>query len=372
MGMLLFSPWMTVKEPIQVGNLCFEPYFRSKQNGASFSENDLSVIAKITSPYTDGSNRPIQSCSIGRLKGKPLFADLSTKERNSAFQDFHLLTFLALADRKFFTHLSNYCNKSDFTLVAQGFRDDRPSEGVSIQARRRDGSTSKFFSNDIFFSRCPPHVNQLKSFSMPAEKVSAFAKAMEQADESLWDALVGFISANTDAFTKYNRFESAPPRNYEFLPDGPRKRFFNIVAKTGRGYLPHMKIKSSVLAVLCMVWMRANTLCAHDLSEFFYTEELGEMTVIVHAPITIVEKEGIRGIVETRFRVVRDEKYFVFKFTDRQVMVKDAKESEIFDTLRAQQADLVEKVKEALKAKKPIRFLVDVSGKTKVEILDRK
>jgi hypothetical protein len=105
------------------------------------------------------------------------------------------VAFSLLSARRFF-HPVDYCNRDHARLVIQAF--DKADGGTLIRTRRRDGSTSAFFSAGVHEVRCPHHVFR-GHVPLDVGLLDALCRSLEHEDwPRISQAVALFNEANTD------------------------------------------------------------------------------------------------------------------------------------------------------------------------------
>lgn len=198
MPMLAFFPWCTIAQDIAVGLFELLRYERTEKPFGQRT-SDQEAVDKILGHYFPHTARPLTSATIVKLKGRGPFDVLSDEERSAVFALAELVSLSGLARREFFSAIGQYCNRDNFRVVIQAFRD--PNSGALITTRRRDGHSDQYLTNTAFRVDKPEHV-QLGPIPIDIDVslLNALLTAQEGGDwEHFAESILSFNLANTDS-----------------------------------------------------------------------------------------------------------------------------------------------------------------------------
>lgn len=197
MSMLTFFPWLTIGQDTTVGVFELLRYERSER---PFHQGtpDQEVADKILSQYFSHTERRLSSATIVKLQARKFLDELSEEERSAVFAFSELVALSGLACREFFSVVGQYCNRDNFRLVIQAFRD--PQAGVLITTRRRDGHSDQYWTSTAFRVDKPEHVSLGPiPINLDVSLLSALLTAQERDDwERFAASILSFNLANTD------------------------------------------------------------------------------------------------------------------------------------------------------------------------------
>lgn len=193
MGMMTFFPWFTIEAPLTFGRYKLFPH---KVDEASL-HGIPAEIARIAAPYRMNHTRSVREICVLQIDGKAFDADLNEDERAEIFELAEVLALAALSDREYFSH-SNYTNRDTYVVIIQGFKTGE--KGFAIDARRRDGSNTIYWNDDLFMVLCPPHVSPNMKQQFDGTLVNALLGAYASANGERFDwSIFYFNRANTDS-----------------------------------------------------------------------------------------------------------------------------------------------------------------------------
>jgi hypothetical protein len=199
MSTLVLFPWLTIDEPIDIGEFALIPYERgvAPEEGTELQE----ILDALTEPYSANGDEPIRRASFLSVGGHDLLDDLSEDESNAVFAFSELLAAAGLSKREFFQGAFGYCNRDVFRVVIQSFND--PRGGTTQRIRRRDGITTNYTSRDAFRVRKPDYISAPFGPAIDLPLLRAFAVAQSDMSDAEWEAvfeaIISFNSANTDS-----------------------------------------------------------------------------------------------------------------------------------------------------------------------------
>lgn len=157
MSMIVFFPWLRLKEQLQAGEFELIPYRRGKAPGGAGTQLQT-ILDSILLPYRAGGDRSINEATVVRVNQGDLIRDLNGEERSALFVLSEALSVAGLSRREFFKVASlGYQNRDNFRLIIQAFTE--AGGGAAITSRRRDGSTTNYWSGDSYRIQKPEHVH---------------------------------------------------------------------------------------------------------------------------------------------------------------------------------------------------------------------
>lgn len=197
MSMFAFFPWLRISSPISVGDVIIVPYSRGRKpagEGSEFQEK----MDTILQPYLESGDRPVMDAAVMQFAGGDSLRDLSEQEIAEALLLGELLTVCGLSSREYFGGGIQYCNRDNFQLVIQRFRDDLKLTGIT--SRRRDGPTSNLtFREDLRIQK-PDHVYPNPSVSIDKLLLEALLRVREdKCWERFSESILWFNLASTDS-----------------------------------------------------------------------------------------------------------------------------------------------------------------------------
>ncbi len=198
MPMLAFFPWFTIAQDTAVGLFELLRYERSEKPFGQ-GRDEQEAVDNILSHYFPHTARPLTSATIVKLNGRGTFDVLRDEERSAMFALAELVSLSGLARREFFSQVGQYCNRDNFRVVIQAFRD--PNAGPLITTRRRDGRSDQYLTNTAFRVDKPEHVPLSPiPISLDVPLLSALLAAQERDDwERFAESILSFNLANTDS-----------------------------------------------------------------------------------------------------------------------------------------------------------------------------
>jgi hypothetical protein len=193
MGMMTFFPWFTIDGPVTFERYRMFPHKVGEESPFGIPAE----IDRIAAPYRMNHVRSVREICVLQIDGKAFDADLNEDERSEVFDLAEILALTALADREYFSHC-DYTNRDAYAAIIQGFK--AGEKGFAIDARRRDGSTTGYWNDDLFMVLCPPHVSPNKKQKFDASLVNGLlgAYASAKGEKFNW-SIFYFNRANTDS-----------------------------------------------------------------------------------------------------------------------------------------------------------------------------
>jgi hypothetical protein len=195
MGALAFFPWLRLRDRLKVGAFELLPY----QHGKPFSAapSTLPAVHAILQPYWMRWDVAGRHSAILRRDGRGLLDDVNEADIEELYRFAEYVAFAGLARRRYFGH-DRYWNRDHFRLIVQKF-DLEQLDGTAMVSRRRDGNTTTLASRKYFKVIRPEHVHDA-TVSVDEGLLRVLATEQEPAAISLlYDAIVTFNLANTDA-----------------------------------------------------------------------------------------------------------------------------------------------------------------------------
>jgi hypothetical protein len=190
MGMLSFFPWLSLRDPIAIGDyelLCWPDHLEDDPR--------LPKINRVLQSYYDGEH-PVSRATILRYQGRPVDVDLSAEERGAAFLFAECLALAGLAARRYFTAI--YQNRDNFRLVIQRFSGD--TDVVVVGARRRDGFSRNMCSGSGTRFPKPEHIPGGTTHAVDVPLLAALQDLQARPEwGQIYEAMVGFNLANSDS-----------------------------------------------------------------------------------------------------------------------------------------------------------------------------
>lgn len=188
--MVAFFPWLQIEEVTNIGDWELSPV---TIKDLTDSEDDLS-IKQVLKPYHLNAKVQIRHAVILRHRRKGRFDILSKDEMSDYFLMGELLSFSATATRDFFGW--TYTNPSSYALVIQAFQSN--SDGMSVETRRRDGSTLSYIPGQYNLIIKPHYVHVAKMI-FDKSLLEALSKAQ---NHDFWgnihESIFCYLRANSD------------------------------------------------------------------------------------------------------------------------------------------------------------------------------
>lgn len=190
MGMLVFFPWISIREILMLDQIELMPLNAVK---GSFDEE---VTKDILSNYFDSNKHCVKDATLIKFVGKGLTENLIDEELSYLWNWCEILAFSALSTREYFSN-REYFNRDNFKLVVQAFPEK--SNGTYLTSRRRDGHISRYWSNGSYKVIRPDHVSR---FTLNINE-RLFHALIGTMNRQIWylkyaDALFSYNKANTD------------------------------------------------------------------------------------------------------------------------------------------------------------------------------
>lgn len=200
MPTISFFPWMTITEPLSVGDFQLVPC-SSVLADPSIPQQTCGAISEILQTF--GHKRKVDRDSIPFLRHRSAeFLSEIDDVRIGRYFSFRLnVAFAILSARRYFDH--RYANSDDTKLVVQRFAEDRLG-ATSLVSRRRDGTATSIVAHDSLLVRRPDHVSGW--CEIPRDLDLDLLVALERLGSGssrlgplVCDAVRLFVGANTDS-----------------------------------------------------------------------------------------------------------------------------------------------------------------------------
>jgi hypothetical protein len=197
MSMTAFFPWLCLKEQLQAGEFELIPYKRGQAPGGAGTESQR-ILDSIMSPYRAGGDRSINKATVVRVNQGDLIRDLDEDERRALFVLSEVLSVAGLSRREFFKVASlGYQNRDNFRIIIQAFAE--AGGGAAITSRRRDGSTTNYWSGDSYRIQKPEHVHVNPINHIDEPLLQSLLQARDSQEwERFYESILSFNLANTD------------------------------------------------------------------------------------------------------------------------------------------------------------------------------
>lgn len=199
-SMLVFCPWLRLKESHTVAGLKLVPYERGV---APFGQGDAmqAITDAILEPYVDEpGRRPIDRAVLIRRDDREWTAALTEDERGELFDFGELLAFAGLAARRYFDDGFGfeYASRDHYRLVVQAFEDAQA--GVFVACRRRDGTTGNHKPKGSYIVLRPEHASSMSRTPIDFTFLEALLDENLPTSRPAWfEAILAFNAANTDS-----------------------------------------------------------------------------------------------------------------------------------------------------------------------------
>jgi hypothetical protein len=191
---IAFLPWVSIEEPMFVGELRLSPYERGISPG-NIGHVLQADIDSVLAAYAERPNHPVRSATLLEFGTYELGSDCEPL-LTSLFRARELLAFAALANRRLFRR-SEYCNFDTYALTVQRYKS--PHQGAfAFSTRRRDGGTQYLWDTDEFAFLKPLHVNANAVINVDQKVLAALLRA-DSEDRLCYESVVEFNRANTDS-----------------------------------------------------------------------------------------------------------------------------------------------------------------------------
>lgn len=203
MGNLVFLPWAKNDKPIAIGEFILTPYERGNEPfGINTPKQKL--VDGILEPYRAHANKPIKKALILSFKESDLLKELNEDDIAKIYNFSELFTFSNLSSRRYFDNiLDEYCNKDAFQIIIQGFGSETEYKGSAITRRRRDGSSTTYYTKDALFINKPGHIVSQRKLNTDFVFLESLLKTQEVIAEKEWsaifEAVISFNLANKDS-----------------------------------------------------------------------------------------------------------------------------------------------------------------------------
>lgn len=203
MGNLVFLPWAKNDKQIAIGEFILTPYERANKPFGITTDNQK-LVDGILDPYRAHANKPIQNSLILSFKDSDLLKELNENDFTKIYNFSELFTFSNLSSREYFDSiLDNYCNRDAFQIIIQGFGNETEYKGSAITRRRRDGSSTTYYTKDALFINKPGHIISQRVLKTDFVFLESLLKAQEVFSEKEWSAIfesiINFNLANKDS-----------------------------------------------------------------------------------------------------------------------------------------------------------------------------
>lgn len=193
MSMFAFFPWFSVDRVKTFDRIRLVPHETGKPNQHGVPES----IDPVVSVYRTMPKVPVRQLAVLQIDGRPFDSDLSEDERQEVFDLAEALAMSALSTRQFFTD-RQYANRDTFTAFVQGVAPK--AGGILINSRRRDGTSSAYWSGDTFMALRPAHVQSHHPLVFDDALVEALMNARAHVQAKRFeDSVFSFNRANTDS-----------------------------------------------------------------------------------------------------------------------------------------------------------------------------
>lgn len=192
---LAFFPWVHVDEPTEIGKLRLIPYVRKKLPGVLPHAAQADIDA-VLGAYATRPRKIVRSATLVEYGNWQLGTDVDGHV-SRLFQAQALVTFAALAKRRFFQDHFNYTNSDTYALTVQKYA---PGAGdtFAFTTRRRDGGTNQFWGSTEFAFAMPLHVLGDHKLALDVPLLQALLKLGPE-QEHIIESINEFNAANTDA-----------------------------------------------------------------------------------------------------------------------------------------------------------------------------
>lgn len=194
---IAFFPWMALKESIVLGEYTLVPVDLTQNPG--ISPDEWKDVTNVLSYYKYTKRHTIRHATLVKVGDRPFNALLNEQDRIDLFKVAEIVAFVGLAGRQYFSHWG-YCNTDNFRLIVQNFKDSEcPPSTVT---RRRDGSNTTAYADDMFEEVAPPHVSVIDSLELDLNLLGCLFDSF-RCDFTEWprwfDGICSFNRANTDS-----------------------------------------------------------------------------------------------------------------------------------------------------------------------------
>jgi hypothetical protein len=187
-------PWITCKEPIEVGSVRILPYLRALAPGDSQHAKQADLDA-ILGAYADHPNQIVKRASLLEVDDYRTGMDAGAHAYR-LFGARELIAFAALAKRRLFRQHLEYCNHHTYELIVQRYESGKGDRFV-FSSRRRDGTVGHQWASDKFAHHRPNHVYGHATCDLDRPLLAALLKLED--GSRLREAIREFNSANTDS-----------------------------------------------------------------------------------------------------------------------------------------------------------------------------
>ena len=203
MGNLVFLPWTKNDKPIAIGDFILTPFERGEKPFGINTTNQK-LVDDILEPYRPHANKPIPKALILSFKDSDLLKGLNEDDFTKIYNFSELFTFSNLSSRRYFDNiLDEYCNRDAFQIIIQGFGNETEYKGTTITRRRRDGTSTTYYTKDALFINKPGHIVSQRVLKTDFIFLAFLLKTQEILPEKEWSAIfesiISFNLANKDS-----------------------------------------------------------------------------------------------------------------------------------------------------------------------------
>jgi hypothetical protein len=192
---LAFFPWLTIREPVAVGDIRLVPFRCGQAPGDSEFASQADMDA-IVAAYSLRKNIPVERATLFEFGDWRNGQDLTVEGSSELFRARELLAFSALAHRQMFQR-EQYSNFHTFSLSVQRYSAGGAG-AFSFDVRRRDQDVSHLWNAEEFAFLKPLHVEAGARLFFDVQLLDALLRAYK-AGECPFAAIEEFNSANTDS-----------------------------------------------------------------------------------------------------------------------------------------------------------------------------
>ncbi len=187
-GCVLFLPWVTLPEEVELGGFRFVPV-QADELEIAFADRDMvTSIEAMLHGYVDIEKRPVTSCTFMTKPEADLPWYVPETELTAAFSAARTLALAAMSEQHFFKgHFAPHTNATAFRAIAQ--RISPPGTGIAIPIPWRDGglTTGGLKFGDFVFQE-PLQVHKTDCPEIRHRFVAALERARRDETET-WDAI---------------------------------------------------------------------------------------------------------------------------------------------------------------------------------------
>jgi hypothetical protein len=198
---LLFFPWITLDEPLEIGRFRLIPIDLSLDwpTDIQCAANPISIL-KILDQYRKSSRLPITNAVLAQVDGVPIGHEFDESTRSALFRLSTHLAVSGLSERHFGAGgLDNYCASGHFQLLIQSFPEPYVG-GVSVTYRRKHGQTNLFWGRDDIQFTIPVHlIHPIKASKVDKALLAALHEAQDTQQNQLRASITQFLLSNSDS-----------------------------------------------------------------------------------------------------------------------------------------------------------------------------